>query len=29
MNPTNSIDDNGLLYFYQVIKGEMPSKISG
>lgn len=28
MNPTNSIDDNGLLYFYQVIKGEMPSKTS-
>lgn len=28
MSTTNSIDDNGLLYFYQTIKGEMPSKIS-
>jgi len=28
MNPVNSIDDNGLLYFYQTIKAEMPSKTS-
>jgi hypothetical protein len=28
MATKNTIDDNGLLYVYQKIKGEMPSKMS-